>query len=344
MTGAMYNNYADIWMVAPTGFSIYNAHLHGVIENPMGAVETFAMLYNTQSVGAAVTFEETGLPAATNWSVWCTSLGSSNTSAVTFGLPNGTYNYTVRPLAGWVAQPTSGSVIVAGTSVVVRISFSHVPAGSFPVTFSESGLPIGTNWSATVGGVTSLASGSIITFVEPDGSYSFSVGTGARFVPSPPSGTIQVDGVPVEVVVTFTPVPAGDQVVTFEETGLPVGTTWSVDLSQSYGTESGPSIVFVLPSGAYPFTIPSPPGFRASPASGSFQVSGTAVSVSVTFSSSSGGGGSFLGLPGIDGYLLLGGIAAVAVVAALVVILSRRRARQGSGPPSVRPGEPPLRL
>jgi ABC-type transport system substrate-binding protein len=48
MTQLMYNNYTDIWMVVPTSFAVYATNLHGVIINPMGSAEPYAILLNTQ--------------------------------------------------------------------------------------------------------------------------------------------------------------------------------------------------------------------------------------------------------------------------------------------------------
>jgi peptide/nickel transport system substrate-binding protein len=48
MTGAMYDNYTDIWLVVPTAFAVYSTHLHGFIQNPMASAEPYAFEFNTQ--------------------------------------------------------------------------------------------------------------------------------------------------------------------------------------------------------------------------------------------------------------------------------------------------------
>jgi len=48
MTQLMYDNYTDIWLVVPTSFAVYASNLHGVIINPMGSAEPYAILLNTQ--------------------------------------------------------------------------------------------------------------------------------------------------------------------------------------------------------------------------------------------------------------------------------------------------------
>jgi peptide/nickel transport system substrate-binding protein len=48
MTRMMYNNYTNAWLVVPTQFAVYNTHLLGVVSNPMGAAQPFAVVQNTQ--------------------------------------------------------------------------------------------------------------------------------------------------------------------------------------------------------------------------------------------------------------------------------------------------------
>ncbi len=48
MTSLMYQNYTDVWLVVPTAFAVYSTDMHGIIENPMGSAEPFAMLFDTQ--------------------------------------------------------------------------------------------------------------------------------------------------------------------------------------------------------------------------------------------------------------------------------------------------------
>jgi hypothetical protein len=69
---------------------------------------------------------------------------------------------------------------------------------TYPVTFSETGLPTGTSWSVTVDGVAQASNGSSIDFLEPPGSYSDSVltpipgTTGSRFVANLSTGSFVV--------------------------------------------------------------------------------------------------------------------------------------------------------
>jgi peptide/nickel transport system substrate-binding protein len=48
LTSIMYQNYTDIWLVVPTNFAVYSSLLNGIVENPMGSAEPYAILFNTQ--------------------------------------------------------------------------------------------------------------------------------------------------------------------------------------------------------------------------------------------------------------------------------------------------------
>jgi len=69
---------------------------------------------------------------------------------------------------------------------------------TYSITFSETGLPPLTNWSVTLNGNTESSNASAISFLEPNGLYSFSVltpvtvGPGTRYVAAPALGSFGV--------------------------------------------------------------------------------------------------------------------------------------------------------
>ena len=71
--------------------------------------------------------------------------------------------------------------------------------------------------------------------------------------------------------------------VTFKESGLPVGTTWSVALNGNNQSSNTNSIIFSDPNGSYSFDVNSVPGYTASPSYGQLNVSGSALMVPITF-------------------------------------------------------------
>jgi hypothetical protein len=94
-----------------------------------------------------VTFTGTGLTSGSSWNV--TLNGSSETSVVgtiSFLEANGTYGYSVGPVLGYGTDPSNATLRVDGGPVSVQITF--VPL--YTLTFTETGLPSGTNWSVAL--------------------------------------------------------------------------------------------------------------------------------------------------------------------------------------------------
>lgn len=140
--------------------------------------------------------------------------------------------------------------------------------------------------------------------------------------------------------VTHVPVPEHVD-VTFTETGLSSGANWNVMVNGSTVSALTQSITVQLVNGTYAYTVGAVTGFTATPSSGTVTVSGTAVVVSIQFTSvsappphsNSTSTTGFLGLPSLYGYVVLGVVGLIIVIAA--VLLLRRRP-----PPSAAPVEP----
>jgi Phosphoesterase family len=159
-----------------------------------------------------VGFDQTGL-SGPSWSVTLTaSAGSSTQSStgtwITFSEPNGSYSYTVSAPTGYTATPSSGTGTIAGHNPAsVGVTFSAIVAAKYTVGFTASGLS-GQSWSVTLsssaGTSTQSSAGSSITFSEPNGSYTYSVGAPSGYVASPGSGSVSVQGAaPSPVAVVF---------------------------------------------------------------------------------------------------------------------------------------------
>lgn len=231
-----------------------------------------------------VSFTESGLPSGTNWSVTVNGTSSFSVGpAIRFSLVNGSYFYTVAPVPGFVSTPTSGDLSVNGTILTVPVSFTRVIL-HYTVSFTELGLPAGTNWSVSVNGSTQGSNTTSISFLLPNGNYPYSVGSSLGYGPSPRSGTLTVLDGPVTQIVEFQ-LPVYN--ITFQEKGLPANTSWSVALNGSAATSRTSAIAFAngsaQPNGTYPFHIDSLPGYVPEPAAGNVIVNGSSRVVSVTF-------------------------------------------------------------
>lgn len=227
-------------------------------------------------VNYLVTFVEAGLPAGYGWSVTfgpTHQLGVSSNSTITFVAPNGTYPFAVATVSGLVPTPENGTVNVTGSSVTQSVTFRA--QATYNVSFTETGLPSGTNWTVTVEAVELASTGPTIVFLEANGTYSYQVGAIAGYTVSQnASGIVSVQGTDLTFHVAFASIPYP---VSFIEHGLPGGTNWSVNLSGAVQSSTTNTIRFLLPNGSYTFSVASQSGYFASPDTGGLLVNGTAI-------------------------------------------------------------------
>jgi hypothetical protein len=183
---------------------------------------------------------------------------------------------------GYVYVPNYGSNNVSVIGVTSPTAYS--------VTFSETGLPVGYSWSVTLNGTTETSNAtrtvSAITFTEPNGTYSFTVGSGNcgpifcfLYDPTPSHGSLVLNGAAETIAIPYgVPYP-----ISFTESGLPGGTSWAVTLNGTTESSATPAITFNEPNGTYGYTVGSVSGYASSPSSGSVTVAGSSQTVVVTF-------------------------------------------------------------
>ncbi len=260
-----------------------------------------------------VTFNETGLPAGTNWSVHVAYVGcgcdgvrttvTSDGASIAIGVTNGTYKYTVERVSGYyVVGDAHGEFTMAGAALPT-INVSFAPVVPYIAEFVETGLAHGTNWTVSVVGnghgqeaaderQTATSNTSTMNFTLPNATYHYTVAkvAGSFFTNGTQRGTFVIDGAsPSPIVVTWITPPT--YALTFVESGLPTGTNWSVAVAGFGGTHiaevasaTGSSIVFALPNGTYHYTIAEVLGFVVSGSiHGGVVITEAAVSVDVTF-------------------------------------------------------------
>ena len=244
----------------------------------------------TKQATYSVEFTESGLPPGTSWSVTLNGgTMSSTTSTITFTEANGTSSFSVSA-TGYTANPASGSIVVNGADLTEPIAFTAVPPGVYTVTFTETGLASGTSWLVTLNNVTISSSTSTITFTEANRTYFFTV-YAAGYTASPSSGWLTVSGAAASQAITFTPTTETTYTLTFTETGLPSGTSWSVTLQGAISNSTTSTITFTVTNGSYVYNIGSVSGYTTTyPPAGSVTVAGQAQTIQVTFTRSSSGG------------------------------------------------------
>jgi YVTN family beta-propeller protein len=121
--------------------------------------------------------------------------------------------------------------------------------------------------------------------------------------------------------------------VTFTETGLPTGAIWNVTLGGALNWSGSSSISFIEPNGSYFYTVGTASGYEVSPTSGVLYVDGSNVTDALHFSSTEGAGATLLGLPVLEGAVVLLAAATVAAATTFVVISRHRRRTKPSAEP-----------
>jgi hypothetical protein len=302
-----------------------------------GANVNVPITWTHAPVPYTVTFTETGLPTGTLWQVTLgSSTKSSNSTTIVFSELNNTYLYSVLPAGLYNPSPNGGTVTVAGAPVAETITFSTAPAGTYAVVFTASGLTTGTNWSVTIGASTVYSDGgATVTFNEANGSYAYTVNAVAGYTLESPTGNVQVTGQPAAVAVTFVPI---TYAITFTESGLATGTTWTVTIGTDTKTSTTTTIVFDEVNGTHAYTIGSVSGYSVGTASGSVDLTGAPQGVQVTFTANGGGGStSSSGLSTLD-WAIIGIVIALLVIVLVVALVMRGRggaaARSGAPPPT----------
>lgn len=227
----------------------------------------------------SVTFTASGLAGQTTWTVtFAGHTESSSTSSIVFLVPDGTaYAYTISPIPGYTASPSSGTITVGDSDRSISVVFTAVLYG---LTFTETGLPSGDSWSVTSCAGTQTSSGATIEFQAPDGTCSYSVTAPIAYSASPASGSVVISGAPVAVGIAFA---LTLYAVQFVETGLPAGTAWTVALAGVLHTSTASSILYEMSYGEAAFQVTPVSGYTTLPWSGTVTVSGSPVLVNVSF-------------------------------------------------------------
>ena len=191
-------------------------------------------------------------------------------------MPLGVFYSSILPHLGSLAVPTNisgpigGAYAIAalaeGGTVATLLVVNANAASTLSVNLAPGGFPQG---------VTTEAHG---WNQSANGPSSWVYGNGV--------GTVSLD--PASVLLLSAPIsthghPPDVYPVTFEESGLPTGTAWSVSIASHILETTSSTTTTELSNGSYGFTVIAPTGFAANPSSGSVTVQGTGVNLPVTF-------------------------------------------------------------
>ncbi len=308
----------------------------GIVDVPMEIGGTFMDHYPlTRPINAShliVEFRETGLPAFSSWSVHFGSTAPFNQNyygmgGYPIGVETGAaawanYSYSVNAVAGWSASPASGTIVMNGSAVVVTIAFTPV---TYATTFHEVGLAAGTGWSVRLNGTAYSGNGTSIVVALDNGTHNYTVTPVVGYVTAPASGSVVVDANESSVTIAFTAVLYA---VTFTESGLPSGTSWTVEFGGAPRSSAGTAITFQVANGSYDFQVANVSGYSLTGASGVQRVSGPGASVTVAYTANPSSTSS-------EQVLFWALLAAVIVLAVLVVVLLLRGKKKSEPTPAV---------
>lgn len=241
----------------------------------------------TFSVGYEVAFQPSGgsallerAPIADlDWSVSISggSFSSPLGDPIDVWLANGSYPFAVVPPAGYGAISPSGTVLVDGRASAVTVPIAP-SASLYDVTFSESGLPTGARWNVTVSGFTVTVLTDRLVETLPNGSFAFAVVAPHGYQADPSSGSDEVEGGPLAIAILFGPPSPPRYEVEFVESGLPLGTSWSVALNGTTNRSTSGSISFTVANGTWDYRVGALPGYGLPRYAGSVVVAGASPS------------------------------------------------------------------
>jgi hypothetical protein len=319
----------------------------------------------------AVKVTETGLPSGTNWGATRGQYGevaavttTSTTPTVSFTeeLPNGTYNWSVAFVPGYSVSPSNGTFTIAGAAASVSVTYTAFVSAASNVYFNETGLVSNTSWTVVISGYGALtnlfagngpasSNGGSLVFKLPDhATYDYQPQTILGYLP-PAKGTVTVVAGPTGVDVAYTSVIGPAYLVTFSETGLPAGASWSVTVGAPVSAYLGPpassytvtgttaNLTFYEVNASYPVTLTLPAGYVAPSGSIVVSVNGTALTVLVVTFSSTAPPPSSSSTPawtylGTLAYSLIGVLALIALVGLASAAYYARRRPPASPPAS----------
>ena len=281
------------------------------------------LAYSSTGRTFAVTFSESNLPSGSLWSIILNGKTTSiNSASTSYSLTNGTYTFKIPNVGSWYAIPSSGTITVNGKSVTQNITFKY----GYLVTFNAVNLAKDVYWSIVYNGTTNSSTTNSITFFIANGSYKFSVSISANWIATPSSGYLNISGNAVSLSISFTEV---FYRITFQETGLPANTLWTVTVNgQIYQTTNG-TVILSEHNGTFNFVAATISGYKSSPSTGIITLAYTSVVQTIVYSASTiksgtgnGSGGftiptSFTSFLHTYEYDLLAGIVVIALLAML---------------------------
>lgn len=196
--------------------------------------------------GYSVTFSQNELPQGEGWSItsWNYTASTLNRSMALL-FPNGTYNYSVTS-SDLNYYGGSGNFTMTGSAISIAVNFTH---GIFNITFIEEGLPASHLWSVNNGTLTKISNTTNITFTSLGGPFTFTILPTGKYIANHTSISLNTNGANQTVYLNF----SYGYFITFNETGVPAGASWSVVIADYNISSTNNTITVELQNGTYGF-------------------------------------------------------------------------------------------
>ncbi len=127
--------------------------------------------------------------------------------------------------------------------------------------------------------------------------------------------------------ITATNIHLSSYYITFTESGLPSGKSWSVTFNGTNVSATAASMKFIKGNGTYSFTVGTVSGYTASPSNGSMGVNGKNTTKTIAFSAvkKSKSTAPIFGLSPLEFYGIIGTVVVIAAIGSVIGIMKRKR-------------------
>ena len=137
---------------------------------------------------------------------------------------------------------------------------------------------------------------------------------------------------------TVEPAAITTHTITFTQTALSEGGTWTVTFGGTTKSSTGTPITFEFSDGSYQFTVTASTGQQPTPASGTITISGNNVAQAVSFNTNQSNQG---GLPFDTTTIIIIAVVAVSAIAAVALLAKRRSSNKAKKRGTVETWPPP---
>jgi len=228
--------------------------------------------------------------------IWSVNLNGTVVSSfigsnITFAVYNGIYDYTYYIGNTPIPNTYHYKVVVDNNDTVIDLLF-------YSIAFIENGLSNSTVWSVNFDNFISCSSietsdicyntttvfggHTVISITFPAGNYPFVIVPPKGYKANPAQGIVNTNNfTTLSNLINFTTINYYN--LTFNEKGLPYGTTWSIILNNTNYSTSKTSMTINLPSGNYYYIVKNITGYSVYPNSGNIDLTSNRV-INVTFS------------------------------------------------------------